>query len=137
MTQTEWDGNQILLALLADLEVFAEIEDLNTSKTAYVEEVKLIGIPYRPKTWFGGPLSSARRKDYSRAIAYLEIHGLVTCSVQPRRDRVTHLRLTPAGLRQAIQLAEGHVDLKQLAQALAWIDWAEDLWSELDSDLVR
>ncbi len=130
--QIDRDGNRILLEMLAEIEVFSTIDDLLfETKHPYVRSVQRLGIPYRPAAWFGGPLSGTRRKAISRAAAKLAVWGFVERRTQNRRDRVTHLRLTPRGFRRAFQLAD-KIDLRQLAQSLARIDWADGLWTEMD-----
>ncbi len=138
MTQIDHNGNRILLTLLAELEVFGEAVLVTPpADNIQLATVQHFGIPYQPARWFGGSLNATRRKDYSRAAHRLEHRGLVTCLRKGRRNRVRYLRPTPTGLRRALQLVDADVDLQQLAQAFAWINWAEDLWNEVYSDLVR
>lgn len=130
--QIDRDSNRILLQMLAEIEVFSTIDDLLfETKHPYVPSVRRLGIPYRPAAWFGDPLSGTRRKAISRAAMKLAVWGFIERRTQNRRDRVTHLRLTPTGFRRAFHLAD-KIDLRQLAQSLARIDWAEGLGKELD-----
>jgi hypothetical protein len=131
LMQIDRDGNRVLLQVLAEIEVFSTIDLLFETKHPYVEGVQRLGIPYRPAIWFGGPLSGSRRKAISRATTKLAVRGLVKRMTQNRRDRVTHLRLTRAGFRRAIDLA-GEFDLGQMVESLARIDWADPLWNVLD-----
>ena len=58
----------ILLAVLAELEVFSTLDETLLEKEhPYVCSVRHVGIPYRPAVWFGGPLSGRRRKSLTRA----------------------------------------------------------------------
>ncbi len=130
--QIDADGNLVLLHVLAEIELFSTIDGLLFEmKHPYVEGVQQLGIPYRPAVWLGGPLSGSRRKAVSRATMKLALRGLVERMTQRRRDRVTHLRLTPAGFRLAIELADG-IDWPQLAASLALIAWADGLWDEFN-----
>ncbi len=133
MTQIDRDGKHILLAVLAELEVFSTLDETLFEKgNPYVWNVRHVGVLYRPAVWFGGPLSASRRKSLTRATRKLTRDGLVDRVTEKRRDRVTHLKLTPNGFSQALQLADQKVEWQQLVDSLAWIEWADDLWNTLD-----
>ena len=133
MTQIDRDGKHILLAVLAELEVFSTLDETLFEKgNPYVWNVRHVGIPYCPAVWFGGRLSAGRRKSLTRATRKLTRKRLVRRVTEKRRDRLTHLRLTPDGFSQALQLADQKVEWQQLVESLAWIEWADDLWQALD-----
>jgi hypothetical protein len=96
----------VLLAVLAEMETFAEIdESLLDSPQPYLVTMRQSGIPYRPDAWCHARLSAARRKAFSRAAVRLERRGWLVRLTQLSRDHVTHLRLTERGLALALTLA--------------------------------
>jgi hypothetical protein len=75
-------SNVILLNLLAEIEVFAEVPD-DAGPSLHVHPLVAAGVPYCPRAWLGRPLSAAERMAYSRATRRLAIAGQV--------ERVTQL----------------------------------------------
>lgn len=133
VTKADRDGDHILLCILAELETFSTIDNgLFESNHPYVRTVQHVGIPYCPGLWFGGPLTGGRRKAISRATMKMARDRQVERITEKRRDRVTHLRLTPSGFKRAMELANGHCELGQLMNSLARIDWSDEIWNELD-----
>ena len=129
------DARDVLLALLAEIEVFGELGgQVKTGTPRELVELRDLGIPYQPAAWFGGPLDGARRKAYSRAATWLEGAGLVLRTTQPRRPRVTHLQLTAAGLRRALELAGRSADRAAIAEGLGHTRWGQQLAGEIGAD---
>ena len=128
------DGVDILVAVLAEIEALPYLgTELEAGATRSLAELRDVGIPYRPGDWFGGPLSPARRKAYSRAATRLEDAGLVLRVTEPNRDRVTHLQPTAAGLRRAMRLVGRRADLAAIAEGLRRTAWGGHL-AEVVSD---
>ncbi len=96
---------------------------------AFAREYPTLGARYIPSKWaeWGRyALDAAGRQAFSRAARHLESLGLVV-AVRQSGGRLTHLRLTPEGLRVAVQLAAADgisPNLDRLAQALAETQWA-------------
>ena len=121
-------ADAILLTVLAEIETFAEIpEELFVAPPRYVEQMASLGVPYRPRAWFGGSLPPRLRKVCSRAVDRLEWSGLIERITEPKRDRVTHLRPTQAGLRAALEIAATSADRRAINEALRRTDWGGEL----------
>ena len=118
----------ILAAVLAEVEALKDLgRALEEGTSRRLAELRDLGIPYRPDDWFGGPLSWACRKAYSRAAVRLEAAGLIVRITQPKRDRVTHLQLTAAGLRRALRLVRRRADPTAVAEGLGRTTWGKQL----------
>jgi len=118
----------ILAAVLAEIEALKHLGTaLEEGASPRLAGLRDVGIAYRPDDWFGGPLSGARRKAYSRAAARLEGAGLLLRITEPNRDRVTHLQLTAAGLRRALRLVGPRADLAAIAEGLGRTTWGREL----------
>lgn len=120
-------AEQILFNVVAEIEAFAELdESLEDEPTGYVRAMRAVGVPYQPDVWFPG-LTPARRKAYSRAARRLEGAGLVRRMTEPNRDRLTHLQLTPAGLRRALDLIGPGSDRTAVLEGLLRMAWTWEL----------
>jgi len=118
----------ILAAVLAEIEALKQVGTaLEDGASPRLAGLRDLGIPYRPDDWFDGPLSWAHRKAYSRAAVRLASAGLVLRITQPKRDRVTHLQLTGAGLRRALRLVGRRADLAAIAEGLGRTAWGKGL----------
>ena len=125
----------ILTAVLAEIEALGRWEESDGQTVWRPRELtalRHVGVPYRPAAWFGGPLGCAQRQAYSRAVRRLDRAGLVWLIRQRRRDRVSYLQLTAAGLRWA--LAGSRVDHTALAEGLRRTVWGADLAGEVSHD---
>ncbi len=123
---------RIMVALLAEIEALRDLgPTLEEGTTRGLADLRDLGIPYGPANWSDVPLSAASRKAYSRATARLERVGLVSRVPETRRDRVTHLRLTPAGLRWALALVGRRADRAALAEGLRRTTWGQELAAAL------
>ena len=121
-------ANTVLLVLLAEIEAFAEIpQALLDVPVAYAKQMMHMGVPYRPRVWFGGALSPRLRKMCSRGVDRLQRDGLVERITESKRDRVTHLRLTPEGLKRALALAEPDADRAAVVAGLRRTNWGGTL----------
>lgn len=121
-------SHQILVAMLAEIEVFAEVsEDALQGNDSYVVAMISVGIPYSPATWFGEALTQAQRMACSRATRRLATQGLVERILEDHRDRVTHLVLTSQGLRQAFQIAGPDACSEAVMEGLQRTTWGRPL----------
>lgn len=120
---------QLLLALLANLEAFAELPDDLAALSTHPEVAgfRVRGVPYRPNHWFRQAPTPGRRQARSRALRRLASAGLVRRITQPRRDRVTHVQFTQRGLALALALAGADADRGAVAEALRRTAWGEAL----------
>jgi hypothetical protein len=124
------EGEQVLAALLADVETFAELDALliTQSLDPYVASMVHRGVPYRPRVWFG-TLSWARAKAVSRATMRLERDGFAVRMVELRRNRVTHVRPTLAGICFMMDVHHAHPE--HIAAGLRRTRWGPGLADEL------
>ncbi len=124
------EGEQVLAALLADVEIFAKLDALLITRSLdpYVASMVHRGVPYRPRVWFG-TLSWARTKAISRATMRLERDGFAVRIVELRRNRVTHVRPTLAGIRFMMDVH--HVPPEHIAAGLRRTRWGSALADEL------
>lgn len=67
------------------------------------EEAKENGVAYKPSEWFNATTDAAQT-NYRRAVYALEHAGLLVATVSVG-GRMTHLKLTPEGRRQAEAVA--------------------------------
>jgi len=126
------NAREILLNVLAQIEAFSELDaSLAEGPDQYPSTMRSMGVPYQPNAWFAKPLDDARRQAYSRATKQLERAGLIQRVTEPDRNRVTHLLLTPAGLRCAMELAGPHADRMAVAKGLWLTNWGRDLATHL------
>lgn len=126
----EPDGEQILMCVMAEIETFAE---LNRHVATNIEEPSISGmlhrgVSYRPSVWFGN-LSGARSKAISRATMRLERDGFARRIVEPRRNRVTHIRPTLAGMRYMTDVHQARPE--RIAAGLRRTRWGPALADEL------
>lgn len=129
----ETHGGQILVAMLAAIETFGEIDPNRVARCLERDIVGMVkhGVPYQPDTWFPG-LTMARRKAYSRATMRLEGNGLAVRITEPHRDRVIYVRPTLSGLLIAFEIAE-HANPDTVYAGLRRTRWGD----ALADDLVR
>jgi hypothetical protein len=124
----------ILVALLVELEVFAELpEEVMESGDPHVVGMIGKGVPYTPDDWFGSPLSDARRKALSRAARRLEAKGFVRRITDPNRGRLRYLRPTPDGLREFFRLVP-NADPAAACEGLCRTAWGRELLAEINRD---
>jgi len=121
------DMGDILYAVVAEIEAFGAVDpvDIETSISSFYPEMRTIGVPYQPSVWFSR-LPPAQRKRYSRATRRLERSVYLDRILERRRERVTHVRPTFAGLDWVIASA-GTVNLADLAEGLRRCEWASEL----------
>ena len=127
----------ILNALLDEIETLGRLEQAEWEdfwRSGEYEDFRRVGVPYRPAVWFGGPLSWAARKGYSRAAKRLDWAGLVWRIMHRRCERVAYLQLTALGLRHALQLRGPGVDRTALAEGLRRTVWGADLADQVLRD---
>jgi hypothetical protein len=123
-------GQRLLRAMLAEIESFGELaEDVAHSQHVHMLGMRFRGVPYQPCQWFA-PLTNAARMAYSRAARRLEDTGWVWRVTEERRDRVTHLQPTEAGLQLALELVPG-ADRAALARGLRHTTWGHALAERL------
>lgn len=129
--------DDLLQIILAEIETFADLSDeLLDSNVWYVKEMATVGVPYRPAVWLNRrPLPRDRRQSISRVARRLERHGLVQRITEAKRDRVTHLRPTPAGLWRALALAGAKSDHQAVIRGLRLIYWAGSLAAEIERSI--
>ena len=128
-------AKKILLAVLAEIEVLPMWGTaLREGATWELARVRDQGVAYQPVAWYGTPLSCAQRKAYSRAAARLEVAGLLWRITEQNRNRVTHLRLTAAGLRRALQMAGRRANRSVIIEGLRQTAWGKYLVAELFGD---
>lgn len=108
-------GNELLIILLASLD--AAGQQLETGAAAIAA-----GVAYESAAWAGRELSSSEIKRWSRAAEDLERRQLL--SRHRPAGRTTHLRPTPAGIRQALALAGPRADRASIRRALRATAWA-------------
>lgn len=125
---------QILVALLAEIEVFADVpEDALLGNDPYVRSMVTIGIPYSPATWFGEAVTPSQRMACSRAARRLATEGLVERILEGHRDRVTHLVPTTGGLRQALKIAGPDACSGAVMEGLQRTTWGRPLATVLSN----
>jgi hypothetical protein len=133
---------RVLIAMLADIEVFAEIDPavIDSSPDPYILGMVHSGVPYKPSAWFGC-VTNTESHVLGRATRRLERQGLVTRVIESKRDRVTHIRPTVAGLLSAIRAAkEANVtmvaakeaNVGMVAAGLRRTNWGQLLADRLD-----
>jgi hypothetical protein len=131
-TPADARDRHLLLAALAEIEALAELdESLENAPDPGLAALVRVGIPYRPDGWFGETLCPACRKACSRALRRLERAGLMRLLTEPRRNRVTHVQLTPTGIRRAIELAGDATDRVAIIEGLQRTAWGADLAAEV------
>lgn len=122
------NADQMLLTLLAEVEVFAELpDDLLDAPEPYLYALQTAGVPYRPAAWLGGPLPPARRMACSRTARCLARAGLVRRMTEARRDRVRYLQPTVDGLVRALELAGRDADKTAVVEGLRRTRWGRGL----------
>jgi hypothetical protein len=121
-------ARRLLRAILIEVEWLPAFGcDLPNGRTLELKGIRDKGIPYAPSKWDDVPLSDAQRQAYSRAAIQLQQYGLLERITESRRDRVTHVRLTPNGLRLALQLAGPDADRSAVAEGLRRTNWGREL----------
>ncbi len=132
MTAIETNARFLLLAMLAEIEVFAEIPDAAFDDTdPFLLVMCRDGVPFDPALWVGERLSPARRMAFSRAARRLTQRGQVVRVTERGRDRVRCLVPTPAGLVHALSLADGKADRGALGEGLRRTRWGRKLVQRL------
>ena len=135
---TDDPAGYVLMALLAELEAFAE-----TNSTAYdgadhyLMAIREKGIPYQPNIWQGRRLETAERQRYSRAARRLEQAALLRRITGPRHSRTTYLQPTAAGLRRALELVDARADQNTIAEGLRRMNWGKELVPLVTTDQPR
>jgi len=128
MTAIEANARYLLLAILAEIELFAEVpDDAFDAGNSFVVAMSREGVPFAPAVWVGQPLPPARRMAFSRAARRLADRSLVRRVTERLRDRVRHLVLTPAGLARAIALAGDQADRTAVREGLQRTRWGRTL----------
>lgn len=129
--EIDCDMGDILYAVVAEIESFGAVDpvDIAMSISSFYLEMQTIGVPYQPSVWFSR-LPPAQRKRYSRATRRLERFVYLDRILERRRERVTHVRPTFAGLEWVVAKA-GTVHLADLAEGLRRCEWASKLRRQL------
>jgi hypothetical protein len=128
MTAIEANARFLLLAILAEIELFAEVpDDAFEAADPFVVDMSREGVPFAPAVWVGQPLPPARRMAFSRAARRLADRGLVRRVTERLRDRVRYLVLTPDGLCRAITLAGDKADRTAVREGLHRTRWGRAL----------
>ncbi len=132
MTKIESNSRLLLLAILAEIELFAEVpDDAFGAGDPFVVAMCRDGVPFTPALWLGGPLSPARRMALSRAARRLATKGQVVRITEKKRDRVRLLVPTPGGLRRALALAGAKADREAISEGLFRTSWGRSLAKHL------
>lgn len=128
MTAIEANARFLLLAILAEIEQFAEVpDDAFDAADPFVVAMCRDGVPFAPAFWAGERLSSARRMAYSRAARRLADRGLVKRITEKHRDRVRYLVPTSDGMSRALTLAGDKADRQAVWEGLARTRWGRAL----------
>ncbi|MFN3297554.1 hypothetical protein [Caldimonas sp.] len=128
MTNSQSD---MLQAVLGELVAFAgQPDDPLADADRWQWSMRHRGVPYRPDHWHGARLTPAQRMTCSRAVRGMATAGLVERVTEPRRNRVTHLRPTAAGLARA--LAGNDANQTAVTLALRKTDWGAALADEIE-----
>jgi hypothetical protein len=128
MTAIESNARALLLAVLAEIELFAEVpDDLFDRGDPFLVAMTREGVPFMPAFWTGERLSPARRMSFSRAARRLAASGLVLRITERLRDRVRYLVPTADGLARAIALAGHRADRTAVREGLARTRWGRPL----------
>ena len=135
MTAIEANSRFLLLAVLAEIEQFAELpDDAFGSGDRYLVAMTCDGVPFMPAWWVGRKLSPARRMAFSRAVRRLAARGLICRVTERLRDRVRCVVPTADGLARAISLAGDSVDPKAVQEGLARTRWGRALANSIGGD---
>jgi hypothetical protein len=128
MTAIESNARFILLAILAEIEAFAEVpDDAFEAGDPFVIAMCRDGVPFAPAHWVGGSLPSARRMAFSRAAHRLTAQGLIRRVTERLRDRVRYVAPTRAGLTHALALAGKKADRTAVYEGLRRTCWGRSL----------
>jgi hypothetical protein len=128
MSAIEANTRFLLLAVLAEIEQFAEVpDDAFGTGDRYLVAMTRDGVPFAPAFWVGRSLSPARRMAFSRAARRLAARGLVRRITERLRDRVRCLVPTADGLARAVLLAGDSVDATAVREGLARTRWGRSL----------
>jgi hypothetical protein len=128
MTAIETNARFLLLAILAEIELFAEVpEDAFAGGDPFVVAMCRDGVPFTPAVWAGERLPPARRMGFSRAARRLAQRGQVVRVTERLRDRVRYLVPTPAGFARALALAGAKADRIALREGLQRTRWGRTL----------
>lgn len=111
------------------LESLAAIEALGAGELSgpMAAELRQLGHPYRPAQWRGAILSPAERTRYSLTAAKLEAAGMIR-RVAAMAGRTTHIALTAAGVKRAIEIARadgGSPDREAIDRGIELCDWID------------
>ena len=89
MNAIEANTRFLLLAVLAEIEQFADVpDDAFGTGDRYLIATSRDGVPFAPAFWVGRSLSPARRMAFSRAARRLAARGLIRRVTEQLRDRV-------------------------------------------------
>jgi hypothetical protein len=125
-------ARKLLRAVLIEIKSLPAFgHDLPNGRTLELRAIRDKGIPYQPSKWDDAPLNDAERQAYSRAALQLQMHGLLERITEQHRDRVTHVRLTPRGLRLALRLAGNGVNRLAITEGLRLTNWGRELVTEM------
>lgn len=135
MTIVESHARFLLLALLAEIEQFAELpDDAFDADDPFVAAMYHQGVPFAPAFWTGERLPSSRRMAFSRAARRLAARGQVRRVTERNRDRVRYLVPTTAGLVRALALAHGRADRQAVREGLNRTRWGHALAGEIGGE---
>ncbi len=137
MTAIERNSRFILSAVLAEIELFAEMpDDAIDAGEPFAVTMCREGVPFTPAVWSGSRLPSARRVAFSRAAHRLAQRGEVVRVTERLRDRVRCLVLTPTGLARALALVGKKADRSALREGLQRTKWGRALARRLKGGSV-
>jgi hypothetical protein len=128
MSAIEANTRFLLLAVLAEIEQFAEIpDDAFGTGDRFVVAISRDGVPFAPAFWVGRSLSPAGRMAFSRAARRLVTREHVRRLTEQLRDRVRCLVPTADGLARAVSRAGDSVDATAVREGLARTRWGRSL----------
>ena len=132
MNSSESHSQLLLLAILAEIEAFAELpDDVLDVPDRYLAAMVQNGVPFAPALWIGRPLPASRRMAFSRATRRLAASGLIRRLTEPHRDRVRQVVPTASGLRRALSLAGDKADRTAVREGLARSHWGRTLANQI------
>ncbi|TWT65474.1 hypothetical protein [Crateriforma conspicua] len=127
------DHLQLTMWLLAELEVFAEI-DLKVPGITDPWIVGMLrhGIPFTPSYWSGDE-NPRQKMRLVRTAKELERIGLLKRVTEPNRDRTTHVIPSPELISATIGRLGDEVNVDAVIAALSRTDWGAGIAGQLAS----